>query len=128
MLPAGIEADKLTWIYGNSNPTFSAPVEKGQVLSNVQVWYGSKCLAQTDLVAMNDVPVKQAEQETDDPVVNKDDEKKSGGIPQWVVIVACILVGIVVLVMALRVFSKFLRQAKQNARRRRRRNDRQRSR
>ena len=127
VLPAGIKADKLTWIFGNSNPTFSAPVEKGQVLSNVQVWYGSKCLAQTDLIAMNAVPLKQTEQEQDDPVVEKE-EQKTGGIPQWVVIVACVLVGIVVLVMGLRVFSKFLRQAKQNARRRRRRNDRQRSR
>ena len=127
VLPAGIEMDKLTWIYGNANPVFTAPVEKGQVLSNVQVWYGPKCLAQTDLVAMNGVSVKQTEQEPDDPMVEKQEEN-SAGIPQWLIIAVCAVLGLVVLIMGLRVFNRFLRHAKQKARRRRRRNDRQRSR
>lgn len=127
VLPAGIDVEKLTWIYGNTSASFTAPVEKGQVLSNVQVWYGSKCLAQTDLVAMNDVPVRQEEQEQNTPV-QKEDEQKSEGIPQWVIIAVCAVVGIVALVIILRALSKALRRAKQNARRRRRRSNRQRSR
>ena len=125
VLPLGITADQLTWIYGNSNITFTAPVEEGQVLSNVQVWYGSKCLAQTDLVAMNAVPVKTETEKQDDPA---HEEKSSGGIPQWLIIAVCVAVGLVVLVIGLRLLSKLLLRAKQNARRRRRRSNRQRSR
>lgn len=124
VLPAGIDTSQLTWIYGNSNISFTAPVEKGHVLSNVQVWYGSKCLAQTDLVAMNDVPVKQAEQDQESPT----QKEEKGGIPQWLIIVICAAVGLVVLFIGLRLLSRLLLRAKQNARRRRRRNNRQRSR
>ena len=33
----------------------TAPIEKGQKLSTLQIWCGSVCLAQRDLVAFNDV-------------------------------------------------------------------------
>lgn len=55
VLPIGVDESKLTWIYGNNVGTIHAPVEKGQVITQVQVWYGAKCLAQTDLVAVNAV-------------------------------------------------------------------------
>ena len=34
-------------------------MKAGEKLGTVQVWYGEKCLAQTDMVAMNDVPLAQ---------------------------------------------------------------------
>lgn len=58
VLPKDLEDGQLSWVYGNT-ATLSAPVEKGQVLSTLQVWYGSKCLAQTELVAVNAVNLWQ---------------------------------------------------------------------
>lgn len=57
VLPVGITPEELSWVYGNSSVSLSAPVEKGQVINNLQLWYNGLCLAQTDLVAANAVPV-----------------------------------------------------------------------
>lgn len=126
VLPVGIDTNQLTWIYGDSNISFTAPVEKEQVLSNVQVWYGSKCLAQTDLVAMNAVPVKQ--EDVADPQPNELPKADSNKGPNVLIIIAGITVGVVLLFFGLRLVNKAVYRAKQNARRRRRRSNRQRSR
>jgi D-alanyl-D-alanine carboxypeptidase (penicillin-binding protein 5/6) len=54
VLPADADTEQLRWVYLDSNATLTAPVDKGQKLGAVQVWYGQKCLAETDLVAMNE--------------------------------------------------------------------------
>lgn len=53
VLPVGADMAQLRWVYLDSNQTLTAPVEKGQKLGTVQVWYGEKCLAETDMVAKN---------------------------------------------------------------------------
>ncbi len=55
VLPVGMEAQQLNWLYFDTVGGVSAPVKKGQAISSVQVWYGSKCVAQTNLVAAYDV-------------------------------------------------------------------------
>lgn len=55
VLPVETDETQLRWVYLDGNTALTAPVEKGQVLGSVQVWYGQKCLAETDLVAMNEV-------------------------------------------------------------------------
>lgn len=58
VLPIDLDYGQLSWVY-STTAMLTAPVEKGQVVSTMQVWYGSKCLAQTDLVTINAVAVWQ---------------------------------------------------------------------
>ena len=55
VLPVGTPTQDLRWVYSAQNTVIYAPVEAGQVLSTVQVWYGTKCLAQADLEAVYSV-------------------------------------------------------------------------
>lgn len=55
VLPVETDVAQLRWVYLESGESLTAPIEKGHKLGQVQVWYGQKCLAETDLVAMNQV-------------------------------------------------------------------------
>ncbi len=56
VLPIELDETKLRWVYEAAD-AISAPVKEGQHISNAQVWYGDICLAQAELVAMEDVSV-----------------------------------------------------------------------
>lgn len=58
VLPQGITQEELTYRYTDISG-FSAPIDKGQVVSALEVWYGNVCVAQVDLYAMNSVSVEQ---------------------------------------------------------------------
>lgn len=88
VLPAEVDETQLKWVYEKDSDTITAPVEKGQKLGVVQVWYGTKCLAQTDMTAMHDVSQYQA------PVIPERPTSSAGG---WLTFLL-VLVGIVVLV------------------------------
>lgn len=55
VLPADITMENLSVKYFDLNAQISAPINMGDVLSQVQIWYGDICVAQADLVAMNTV-------------------------------------------------------------------------
>lgn len=123
VLPIALDETKLTWIYGDTTGTVSAPVAEGQKIASVQVWYGAKCLAQADLVAANAVNVYTA------PVVPEAPEGMDGSkIGIIVAIIAAVLLGVAVVIVLIRFIGKWIRRLKLNARRRRRREDRRRSR
>lgn len=123
VLPVGTTGAQLTWIYGDAVGSLKAPVEQGQVLSTIQVWYGAKCLAQTELVAMNGVAAGQPET-GEGPRL----EKTTSPIWKWLLIGVCCVVGLGVLVMGVILLRRGILRSIRTARRRRRRNDRQRSR
>ena len=54
VVPDNIQENSLDYRYVNEIP-LTAPIEKGQRLSTLQIWCGSVCIAQTELVAMNSV-------------------------------------------------------------------------
>jgi len=58
VIPSGFTQDDLTYQYSDVQNAYQVPIEKGEKQSVVQVWNGSICLAQADLVAMNRVAVK----------------------------------------------------------------------
>ncbi|MBE6976718.1 MAG: D-alanyl-D-alanine carboxypeptidase [Ruminococcaceae bacterium] len=120
VLPVGVEKDQLNWVYTNYATTLTAPVEKGQRISVLQVWYGSKCVAQTDLVAVNAVKAQTEYIQTE-----RSDGENAGKV--WL-IVAIVLVAVVVLVGGSIVALRWTRRFRLNARRRSRRADRRRSR
>ena len=57
VLPSDISFDQLSYRYADIPGSNNAPIKKGQNVATLQVWYGSLCIAQTDIYAMNDVPV-----------------------------------------------------------------------
>lgn len=73
VLPKDVDVTQLRWVYQQSGSSITAPVEEGQELGQIQVWYGDKCLAQTQMVAMHDVPVKTAPVVPERPKGSADD-------------------------------------------------------
>ncbi len=114
VMPAEVDESQLKWVYAGQSDTISAPVAKGQKLGTAQVWYGAKCLAETDMVAMNGVEIYQA------PVIPEKPNSQSGS---WVMLLL-VLGGLVVLgflaVIGLRVLRIMKYQRRQRRRSRRR--------
>lgn len=122
VLPLGLDKSQLNWVYANT-VSLTAPVEKGQAISTLQVWYGTKCLAQTELVAVNAVAVWQ------EPVQQPRAEiKPELGLWGIAGIVLLAILGLAVLAVAVLVILHYARRWKRNARRRSRRVNRRRSR
>lgn len=59
VLPQAVSDGQLTYRYLDISDQITAPIEKGQLLSKVQIWYQDVCLAQAELYAMNSVPIMQ---------------------------------------------------------------------
>ena len=122
VLPKNLDESKLTWVYGESVGTITAPVEQGQVISTLQVWYGSKCLAQTQLTAVNAVDIWT---EPTQPVrLNSGNGLTILGI---IGIIIGIIAGLALLAAAWLFGLRMIRTVKRNARRRSRRMNRRRS-
>lgn len=56
VIPANIDANGLSYRYIDEI-NLTAPIEKGQTVSKLQIWYGSVCLAETEAYAMNRVAI-----------------------------------------------------------------------
>lgn len=122
ILPAELTPEQLRWVYPDTVGTISAPVEAGQKVTYVEVWYGDLCIAQTDLLAMNAVDVYVPQAEPDMPANLHED---SAG--RLIVIIALVLLGIVALCFAVLFAIRTVRIAAMRAKRRRRRANRRRN-
>lgn len=123
VLPKDIDLTALRWVYQQTGGTINAPVQQGSKLGTVQVWYGEKCLAQTEMVAMHDVPVKTA------PVVpEKPLGIVSGENGTLVLIIVGIIVGILVVGFVVLLVIRYTRMLSRKIRRRRAARKRRRSR
>lgn len=121
VLPVEYDESLLSWTYEDSQ-SITAPVKAGQHISNVQVWYGNICLAQTELVAMTDVDAYQKPTDPT-PTVNQEKDSDLSGV-LWIV---GGIIGIV-LVFALVIFIyRSVSAARRRARRQRRNRDRRRN-
>lgn len=120
VIPQGVALSDLTVTYEkNATGTLTAPVEKGERLDVMQVWYGSVCLGEAVLYAMNSSEVR--------PSV----EENAGGMGQGFsigLIVFGVLIGAVILFAASLYIVRFVRISMARKRSRRRRNGRRRSR
>lgn len=110
IMPSQVDESQLKWVYVATNDTITAPVEKGQKLGTAQVWYGVKCLAETDMVAMNGVQLYQP------PVIPEKPEAQSGS---WLTLLL-VLAGLVVLVFLGMIALRALRIMQYQRRRKRR--------
>lgn len=120
VLPKNVKFNQLTVKYNTAISNVTAPVTAGQEISDVQLWYGNVCLAQSELVAKHSVAVRAQGQ-----TVEKDNSPVSfSGFFQVIGVIALIVAGVFLVLYIIRM----VRTAKRRARIRRRRRDRRRSR
>jgi len=122
ILPIALTPEDLRWVYPDTVGSVAAPVQAGQKIASVEVWYGELCIAQTDLLAMNDVDVYVPQTEPDMPAYLQ--EERAGKL---IAIIAGVLLGIIVLVFLSLVVIRYVRIAAMQAKRRRRRASRRRN-
>ena len=96
VLPANITAENLTYKFSASGVQIEAPISAGQVLSAVEVWFNGFCIGRADLVAQNDVRFVETITEQSGA-----DIKSNGGTSPFVIII-CVVLGVAVLLLAVR--------------------------
>lgn len=96
VLPLEISAANLIFKYEDTPAQIEAPVTVGQVLSNVQVWYNGFCVAQTALVAKNDVRFVSPQ------TVNEEDTSGDDISETPFVIIISVVAGVVGLLLLIR--------------------------
>ena len=118
ILPENVAISDLSFQY-NTKP-LEAPINAGENISHLQVWYGNMCVAETDLYAMNSVGIK-GYQTNMDPT-----EEQSGGPSTAVIVVIAVVAVVVLLVLCVRFTGRirvlFIRSRSRKYRRSRRRN------
>lgn len=119
VLPKDIDVSTLRWVYQQTAGTITAPVRQGTKLGTVQVWYGEKCLAQTQMVAMHDVAVQTAPVIPERPAGIMNDESWLPVLLIVGILVGLLLIGIVI-VRVMRYVRIRRRRARREARKRRR--------
>ena len=121
VLPVTVSPSDLSYRYFDNDSGFSAPVEKGEKLSHVQIWYGNVCLTQTDLYAMGAV-------RTASPTDSHANPQSGNSLWQRILMIVCVIAACIVLAfIVLRIVAK-LRLAAVRSRRKRYRKSRRRSR
>lgn len=111
VLPEGVSFNQLSLRYVNGDAELKAPIEKGDVLCGVEVWYGGLCVAYTDLYALNSVS------ESHEIVVGR----AQNTVNWWgvILIVVVIFAGVFVLLLILRNRIRIRNQIKKWQRKRR---------
>lgn len=121
VLPKNVKYNQLTVKYNTATSNqISAPIVRDQVISDVQLWYGNVCIAQSNLVAKHAVALRAQGQSIEQ-------ENLGGGLSgffQVIGVIALIVVGAFAVLYIIRL----VRTAKRRAQIRRRRRDRRRSR
>lgn len=97
ILPVSADGTSLSYRFYDEKDAFTAPIEIGQKLTTLQIWYGNVCVAETDLFAMSSVR----------PVVHDDEQKRDNrtNMGIWkdaLVVIAVVAVGLVVLLLCIR--------------------------
>lgn len=122
ILPVELTPEQLRWVYPDNVGTITAPVQAGQKITTVEVWYGDLCIAQSDLLALNSVDVFVPQAEPDMPASLHEDS--AGKI---IAIIAGVILGIIVLAFGMLFAIRTVRVAAMRAKRRRRRMNRRRN-
>ena len=121
VLPKGAKTQDLVFRYQQGNQQLTAPVTKGQRVDILQIWYGSVCVAQTEVLAMNSVRLRTQAQDLNGPGQEGDAVTRGLLFAGALVVIILALVGLLYLIRAVRV-------AAYRSRRRKRRQSRRRSR
>ena len=116
VVPADMPISQLRYEYILDDGTLTAPIEAGQSLGLVRVWYQSKCLAQREIYASISSPVKETVAPTDPALTNPQAQQQSN---LWQYVLIAILVLLILILIMLLISSA--RASMLRAKRRRRR-------
>jgi D-alanyl-D-alanine carboxypeptidase (penicillin-binding protein 5/6) len=95
VLPEGVSVTNLSFKYGQGTEQVQAPVSAGQVITDLQIWYGGFCIAQTELTAMNAVRQLSAQQP-------EDLDRDGSWVVTALIVLACVVLGIPLLLLVIR--------------------------
>lgn len=115
VLPIDTSSDELRWVFGDMPETLTAPVEAGEKISHIEVWYRDLCIAQTDLLAVNSVGPYVPPTE---PELKENAADEEGGT--IIAVVLGVILGTVLLIFLILLAVRQARIAAMRARRRRR--------
>ena len=100
VVPADMAVGQLRYEYILDDGNLTAPVEKGQSLGLVRVWYQAKCLAQREIYASIASPVKETVVATD-PARDNEIVEKESNLWQYVLIAILVLLVLIVIMMVI---------------------------
>jgi len=120
VLPADVTQDQLTYRFEDIPEALTAPVQKGTHVSNLEIWYGNICVAETKLFAMNSVAVAETQPIEELPDPNRGEPVKTALMIVGGVVLAVVAV-FVVIILVNRVRAALLRKRVRQRRRNRRR-------
>ena len=116
VLPENTMYENLTFTYADMQLTL--PIQKGQHVSNVQIWNGVMCVAQAELYALNEL-------KTIDNGANLDSDNPDGAMPNiiWIVLGIALAVACIFLLIRfsgkIRRFIRYLRKKRYRRNRKR---------
>lgn len=93
-LPVDVAAAEVTYKCVPTDGALTAPIEKGQVIGKVEVWFRNLCIGQCDMIAMHGV---------DEPGVNNislkpsAEEQANTALRTWLMIGGAVLFGLIAL-------------------------------
>ena len=121
-LPSRLKIEDLIVRYSDISGALEAPIEAGQPLSSVELWYGAVCVAYSPVIAVNGSEVNRGS--------GLQENRYGGGSRTWIVILIIMLIaafGAGAFILIKRTVHT-VQNAKNNIRYRRRRSDRRRTR
>ena len=108
LLPYGVTYSDLSYRYNDADMQIHAPIQSGDHITTVQVWYKNLCLAVTDLYAMHDVKVVNGSVEVED-VVETPTESTT---PAALIVVVSIVVLLFILLFGRTIIFRIIRMRK----------------
>lgn len=119
VIPNDMPVTQLRYEYVLDDGTLTAPVEAGQPLGVVRVWYQSKCLAEQEIYASIASEVKQTTAAAD-PAVGNAAAQSDSNIWHIVLIVILVLLGLIVLMILISMIRNAVLRSRRKRRRRKR--------
>lgn len=123
VVPLDLDKNDLQYEFVLEKENLTAPVRAGDRLGVARVWYHGMCLAQQQMYATIDAPVRQAQPVEGDK--NASGDEGAGNLIGVILRIALIAVAVIVVLFVLRIARNAIARA---ARRKRRRQNRRRSR
>lgn len=121
VLPAEITQDQLSYRYQQSGTPFTAPIQAGEQISTVQVWYGNVCVAQSPVVTRNSSAVRGSADNAQGIEKNNDGAKIALSV---IGILAAVGLSIAIVVYLVQLVRRSVLRAQHRRRRRNRRRSR----
>lgn len=106
VLPDAVTLKDLSFQYSNLDEGLHAPITAGQKLSDLEVWYGTVCVARAEVFAMNSVPRYDAQ------TIGQTTDSDTGWAATTSVIlwIFCGVVALVLLVIVVRRIRRIIKQ------------------